>query len=210
MSPVGELLRLDEIVAVHLEAFPGFFMAQLGPRFLREYYRCVAEYPGGILLVESAGEEYVGFVAGFLDPASFYRALRHRRIRLALAACAGIVARPSRLITLLANYRRAGDAAQGSDGAAVAELSSLAVRPTSTGRGLGSSLVRRFIAEAGSRGANRVVLTTDAEGNDAVNRFYRGLGFTCERTFEARRGRSLNEYSLAIDAGKGRICGTHS
>lgn len=190
--------RLDDIVSVHLESFPGFFMAQLGPWFLREYYRCVVEYPRGVLLTESGEQGCIGFVSGFVDPTSFYRELRRRRVRLGLAACAGIVARPQRLITLLANYRRAGGVAHQAPEPGTAELSSLAVRPCVAGRGVGSRLVRKFIAAAGSRGADRVMLTTDANDNDAVNRFYQRLGFTCIRTFEARRGRLLNEYVIKI------------
>jgi ribosomal protein S18 acetylase RimI-like enzyme len=187
--------RLDDIVSVHVEAFPRFFLTQLGPRFLRDYYRCVLEYPGGILLTEGGPRGVQGFVAGFLNPPAFYRELRRRRVRLALAAVAGLIARPSRLGTLRANYHRAGDLAHETDGTDTAELSSLAVRTGSTGTGIGSRLVRRFAEVARAQGAERVVLTTDAEGNEAVNRFYRRLGFACTRTFEARPGRVLNEYT---------------
>lgn len=198
---VGKPACLDEIVSVHLEAFPGFFMAQLGPWFLREYYRCVADYPQGVLLTECDGQGCMGFVAGFVDPASFYGELHRRRARLGLAACAGIVVRPRRLTTLLANYRRASGAAHQTPEPGTAELSSLAARPDAVGRGVESRLVQRFIVAAGALGACRVVLTTDANDNDAVNGFYQGLGFTCIRSFEARRGRWLNEY--AIEIGKG-------
>ncbi len=201
MTHVERPACLDDVVSVHLEAFPGFFMARLGPWFLKEYYRCVVDYTQGLLLTESGEQGYIGFVAGFVDPASFYRKLRRRRVRLGLAACAGIMACPQRLIALLANYRRAGGAAHQAPEPGTAELASLAVRSSAAGRGVGSHLVHRFIVAAGSRGADRVMLTTDANGNDAVNRFYQGLGFTCIRTFEARRGRLLNEY--VIEIGKG-------
>ncbi len=199
---------LDDVVAVHLEAFPGFFMAQLGPRFLREYYRCVEEYPQGILLAEMNEQGCVGFVAGFINPSEFYRNLRNRRIRLALAAGAGIAARPQRLITMFANYRRAGHTARQVPAPDTAELSSLAVLPSAAGHGAGTRLVQRFIAAAKTMGAAQVALTTDTNGNDAVNRFYRKLGFACVRTFKARRGRLLNEYVLEI--GKARSCANPS
>jgi ribosomal protein S18 acetylase RimI-like enzyme len=189
---------LEEIVAVHLEAFPGFFMARLGSRFLREYYECVADYPRGVLLTESARENCIGFVSGFVDPASFYRELRRRRLRLGLAACAGILTRPNRLIALLANYRRAGRAASRLSVPSTAELSSLAVRPSAVGRGVGSRLVRNFMTAARGHGADRVVLSTDASDDNSANGFYRGLGFTFVRTFEPRRGRLLNEYIIQI------------
>jgi ribosomal protein S18 acetylase RimI-like enzyme len=187
--------RLDDVVSVHVEAFPQFFLTQLGPRFLRGYYRCVLDYPGGILLTEGGARGVQGFVSGFVNPAAFYRELRRRRLRLGLAALAGLIARPSRVRTLRANYHRAGNLAHQTDGTNTAELSSLAVSPGSTGTGIGSRLVHRFAEAARAQGAERVVLTTDAHGNEAVNRFYRRLGFACTRTLEARPGRVLNEYS---------------
>jgi ribosomal protein S18 acetylase RimI-like enzyme len=199
---------LDEVVRIHVEAFPGFFLSQLGSRFLREYYRSVAEYPNGILLVQRDDGTCAGFVAGFLDPASFYTELRRRRARLGIAALAGIAGRPGRLVTLLANYRRTGGAARQEIGRATAELSSIAVRPSASGRGTGRTLVQRFVAAAGALGARWVTLTTDAEGNDAVNAFYLGLGFERVRAVEARPGRILNEYRFEIR--KGSPCETRS
>jgi ribosomal protein S18 acetylase RimI-like enzyme len=198
VTPVKRPDRLDGVVTVHIEAFPGFFMTQLGRRFLRAYYRCVVESPRGILLTEDRDGACVGFVAGFVDPAAFYRELSRRRAQLGLVACAGIVTRPWRLGPLLANYRRARGAARQPSGPRTAELSSLAVKPGGENRGIGSRLVHAFIEAARALGADRVMLTTDAHGNDAVNRFYLRLGFTCVRCFEARRGRWLNEYALII------------
>lgn len=190
---------IDDVVRVHQAAFPGFFMTQLGPRFLREYYRCVAEVPTGILLTEIHDGACIGFVAGFIDPVAFYTELRRRRVRLGLAALRGLVSRPSRLRTLLANYGRTGATARRSPDVDTAELSSLGIAPAATGRGAGSRLVRSFIDAAARAGARRVVLTTDAHDNDAVNRFYERLGFVCERTTEARPGRWLNEYVFSIE-----------
>jgi ribosomal protein S18 acetylase RimI-like enzyme len=197
-KPVGRQDRLAAAVAVHVAAFPDFFMTQLGPWFLREYYRCVMEFTQGILLTEDIDGECVGFVAGFLDPALFYSKLRRRRARLALAAVAGLVARPSRVMTLLANYRRADGAARQPSSPQTAELSSLGVKPSGEGRGVGSRLVRAFVEAAAALGADRIVLTTDTHGNDAVNSFYLRHGFTRVRSFEARRRRWLNQYVLMI------------
>ena len=192
------LETLEGVVGVHQAAFPGFFMTQLGQRFLREYYRCVAEVPTGILLTEIHDGACIGFVAGFIDPVAFYTELRRRRLRFGLAALRGIASRPARLVTLLANYGRTTTAVRTPQGADTAELSSLGIMPAASGRGVGSRLVRSFIEAAAIAGANRVVLTTDAYGNDAVNRFYQRLGFVCTRTTEARPGRWLNEYAFAI------------
>jgi hypothetical protein len=67
---------LQEIVAVHQKSFAGYFMTLLGPAFLKRYYRAVLEYPEGLLLVSIERDRISGFVAGLLNPALFYRALR--------------------------------------------------------------------------------------------------------------------------------------
>ena len=44
--------------------------------------------------------------------------------------------------------------------------------------------------------AHCVYLTTDADGNDAVNAFYRNAGFKCTRRFMQHGGRWMNEYVI--------------
>lgn len=189
-------MDLKAIVNVHLNAFPDFFMSKLGPRFLHQYYRCILEYPRGLLVMEESNEGCIGFVAGFVDSASFYRELQRRRIVLSVAACVGILRRPHSLIPLLANERRTKLAARLPSDPNTAELSSLAVLPDASGLGVGSRLLRRFVDAARDRGAAKIVLTTDADDNGAVNQFYQKRGFALVRTFEARRGRRLNEYAF--------------
>jgi ribosomal protein S18 acetylase RimI-like enzyme len=197
VSPAS-LNNLDEIVAVHKAAFPGFFMTQLGLRFLKEYYRCVVECGYGILLVEKENGLCLGFVAGFTSPAAFYQELSRRRGRLAIAVFSRVAARPWRLPILIANYRRTREGARPKLGASTAELSSIAVLPSVGGRGVGSRLVCEFIEAAKIARMDRIMLTTDAYDNESGNRFYKRLGFVCARTFEVRRGRWLNEYVLDV------------
>ena len=45
-----------------------------------------------------------------------------------------------------------------------------------------------------------IVLTTDAEENDAVNGFYRNLGFTLVGSYERSKGRGMNRYRLSLEA----------
>ena len=187
-----------EIARLHVLAFPGFFLAALGPRFLARYYQDVIDYPGGICCVaEEAAGRLVGLVAGFVDPPAFYARLRADRVRLGLLALPALVRDPAKAARLAANYRRAGAAARLRPEEPTAELASLGVHPAFARRGIGERLVRRFVAEAGRRGAGTVTLTTDADGNDGVNRFYAKLGFTLARRFDAQPGRPLNEYSIS-------------
>src|SRR5262245_2185003 len=120
---------LDGIVGVHQAAFPRFFMTQLGPRFLREYYRCVHAVPTGSLLADVHYGDCIGFVAGFIDPVAFYAEWPRRRVRVGLAAVRGLASLPARLVTLLTNYRRTTTAVRTAPQADTAELSSLGILP---------------------------------------------------------------------------------
>lgn len=63
---------VSAIVSCHLNAFPGFFLSAMGPRFLRKYYGFYSDYDKGIVLVAEYEGQLLGFIAGFQDPASYY------------------------------------------------------------------------------------------------------------------------------------------
>lgn len=70
---------IDQVVAVHLANFPGFFLSFLGPHFLSLYYLgiCSALEGIGFVYSNSVGE-LVGFVAGSSNPRGFYSRLLKR------------------------------------------------------------------------------------------------------------------------------------
>lgn len=193
---VAAMPDLAGIVRTHCLAFPDFFLTQLGPRFLKHYYRAVFEYDRGILLV--AGKHSAGFVAGFVAPGAYYRRLRTLRFQIGLSLLPRLIARPRLVPRLLVNFRRTGEVNSGLDpnDPTIAELASIGVAPTGAGRGLGRELVLAFCQEARRLGAESVRLTTDSHNNDRVNRFYERIGFTRLRMFEAQRNRWLNEYEI--------------
>lgn len=202
-SSIRPLTRalIPEAVTLHVAAFRNFYLTALGPRFLRQYYRCVVEYAQGICLGAFDEGTLIGFVAGFVDPSSFYQDLRAARFTLGLAAFPALIGDPRRILRFIINYRRAGSiASRTAYPRTTAELASLAVHPAFEGRGIGGYLVRTFVSNAFSRGAARVILTTDAHGNNAVNLFYKRMGFQLMCTFEAQPGRILNEYSISAQA----------
>lgn len=207
----AESADLDEIVAVHAAAFPGFFLTQLGPVFLRTYYRAVIEFDAGCMLVAEMDGRVSGFVAGFADPRRFYALFRRKPLTFVPAILAGLLRRPwlvgpivARIVSVL---HRGRDERRNSATGAACELSSLAVDPRARRRGIGRKLVAAFIAEAQGRGLDVVRLTTDARGNDPVNAFYAGLGFQLASRECAGAARSMNEYELPLWTGGLRHAG---
>jgi len=74
-------------------------------------------------------------------------------------------------------------------------LTFLGVKPGHRRRGLGRSLLARFIEESRSRGSDKVSLDTDPRLSPAV-RLYEGMGFIAEGTVENQYGLQLVVYSL--------------
>ncbi len=188
---------IDRVVAVHLASFPEFFLSFLGPRFLTLYYSGVCSAPEGIALVclNSAGEP-AGFVAGTTNPRGFYsRLLKRDWLKFLLASLRAILRKPS-IARRIA--RALSHPSQNPFGEDVAGLYSIAVLPELQGTGAGKVLARVFLSEACKRGCRKVFLTTDRNGNDSVNAFYKRLGFRIERQFETPEGRGMNEYWIDL------------
>jgi ribosomal protein S18 acetylase RimI-like enzyme len=185
---------VPEIVAVHLRAFPGFFLTRLGPRFLAELYQGFIQDPSGIIFVACDNDAVVGFVAGTDSPEGFFgRLLRRRGARFLLAAASAFVSAP-----LLVGHRLAravvyrGERPSSVQRAAL--LSSVGVNPQASGTGIGRRLVDAFCDEALRRGVQHVYLTTDRDQNVLANRFYANCGFTLESSFRRPGNRWMNRY----------------
>lgn len=187
------LEHLDNVVIVHMAAFPGFFLCVLGRKFLREFYRAFLRDPGGLAYVacDERGQ-VLGIIAGPLDPGRFFKKLLLRRWwAFALASLKHLMRRPAdtRRILRAALYR--GESPSGRDRAL---LSSIAVLPEAQGKGIGRKLVSRWVAEAKRRGAAGCYLLTDANGNEKVNAFYQSLDWKLEVAYSTPEGRMINRY----------------
>jgi ribosomal protein S18 acetylase RimI-like enzyme len=193
-------MRKDDVanvVRVHLAGFQGFFLAFLGPAFLRELYKGTVVDPSGIgFVAENEEGKVCGFVTGTSEPSGFYRRLLIKRWwRFTLASVLPVLKRPS-IIPRLLRALSMPEKTKKQDGRGT--LMSIATLPEMKGKGLGKALVNAFIKDAACRGLKQVDLLSDSDNNDDVNAFYKGLGFKCERQFTTPEGRAMNEYVIAL------------
>jgi GNAT superfamily N-acetyltransferase len=186
---------LDAVVAIHKKAFNGFFLTRMGPRFLRGYYQTVMDFQASVALVahDTESDRALGFAVGFRDPQGFYALFGQRRKRMLPAMLLAVLSDPGLAPQILRNMRRVE--AQARQPVDAVELSSIAVG--ASGRGVGGALLEAFAEKASSKGAHRLILTTDAEGNDSVRAFYETRGFSLEGT-EIRGERQLCCYSREL------------
>ena len=192
-----DLTDLDDVVAVHFQAFPGFFLTRMGPGFLRGYYRTVLDFTGSIALVacdSDAAGTVSGFVVGFCEPHRFYTLFSQRRRRLLPSMVMAVLRAPCLIGEILRNVRRVGNQ-QDQLHPGVVELSSIGV--AGQGSGIGGQLVEAFARAAAAAGAHRIMLTTDRDDNDAVRAFYERRGFMFDG-FEDRGERALCRYHRAL------------
>jgi ribosomal protein S18 acetylase RimI-like enzyme len=186
---------LPSVVKIHQKTFGNFFLTRLGGTFLLKYYSLVLNYHSGIILVGDAQGALNGFACGFVAPAEFYQLMWHARLTFAPAVVSALIRHPSLITKVLYGVHRIQTPASEWPSRSC-ELSSIAVAPEASGNGFGKALIRAFLAQARSMDADCVYLTTDAEGNDAVNAFYRDAGFQHARRFLQHEGRWMNEYVI--------------
>lgn len=186
---------LGDIVEVHLESFKGFFLAFLGPRFLRLYYREVIGSQDGVCCGYRENDRVKGFVVGMFNPSGFYgRILKGKWWQFGLAALPAILKKPSTLVRVLRAVKKPGSTPADQN---LVELASVAILPAYQEKGVGKLLVTAFIQEATARGASAVYLTTDAENNERVNAFYKKMGFGIANTFVTPEKRKM--YTLILN-----------
>lgn len=190
--------HIQQVVQVHMQAFPEFFLTFLGPKFLGEFYNSFTYESTGIGFVAEDTEtgEVVGVVVGPLSPEGYFKRLLKRRWwAFCLASIIAILKRPIVVKRLFRALFYRGDAPSGSRRSL---LSSVAVSPKVQRQGVGQELVKRWIQEVERSGYSGCYLTTDADDNDKINRFYQKLGWKIESTYRTPEGRVMNRYVLDL------------
>ncbi|HXQ43269.1 MAG TPA: GNAT family N-acetyltransferase [Acidimicrobiales bacterium] len=186
----GTAADADAAARLHAGLITEGFLARLGPRFLRQLYRCVARGPDCFLLIaEGRTGDAPGLppIAGFLAGALDLRAL-YRRFTLRHGLAAAVPSLP-RLVGALPRVwetmrHGAGPATPDTAGA---ELLSVAVDPAWRGRHVGALLVAGFLDELDRRDIPTSQVVVGADNAPAVA-LYGRAGFTPVRTFELHRG----------------------
>jgi len=185
--------HLQQVVALHEKCFPGYYLTNLGPSFLRALYGWYVQGSDAIAHVAiDRGESVAGFVAGTVDDSNYRRSLfRSAWWRMALALGRRFITNPLLTLRLMGERKdlirqalsavssghstkaRPTDADSDRD-QPTASLVSIGVRPSARRLGLGAALSEVFVREAWDRGCERIVLSV-RDDNVAARRFYESL-----------------------------------
>ncbi len=171
-----EIKDLEEVVRVHNSAFKGFFLTDLGPRFLKLYYRSVAKSDIGILLgaFDDSGV-LTGFCAACQRSNGFnQKIVSDNIVDFGMIGLHLLITKPSALIRLIKNITKKGN---NEDDGEYAELLSIAVDKRIQHSGTGKAMLSRLEDILKAKNIQLLSLTTDGENNSSTLSFYRKQGF---------------------------------
>ena len=181
----------NQIAKIHLKSFPNFFLTTLGYSFLKTYYRSCAKSKEAISIcaIDQDDKKLLGFAVGCFNSAGFNkRLIFSNSLEYSYRAILLLFTKPIALFRLFKNLSKKNDK---DDKGNYAELLSIGVSPDQKGLGIGQSLLVKFENQVREKGINSITLTTDADSNDSVLRFYKKSGYTVYYDFETFPNRKM-------------------
>lgn len=180
---------ISQVVKVHLNAFKGFFLTELGSEFLEVYYSSLINSNRGVLIGAFSKDSLLGFCAACERSRGFNSAIiRNNLLKYSLVGLKLLLYRPKALIRLLKNLTKNGDNV---DDGNYAEVLSIAVRTDIQNSGIGRVLLENLEKHLRKKSIERLSLTTDMLDNDKTLRFYHKVGFSIMYEFETYPSRSM-------------------
>jgi ribosomal protein S18 acetylase RimI-like enzyme len=181
----------NQIAKIHLKSFPNFFLSTLGYSFLKTYYRSCAKSKEAISIcaINQDDKKLLGFAVGCLNSKGVNkRLILSNSLEYSYRAILLLFTKPIALIRLFKNLAKNNDK---DDKGNYAELLSIGVSPDQNGLGIGQNLLVKFENQVRKKGIYTITLTTDADSNDSVLRFYKKSGYTVYYDFETFPNRKM-------------------
>ena len=181
----------NQIAKIHLKSFPNFFLTTLGHSFLKTYYRSCAKSKEAISIcaIDQDDKKLLGFAVGCFNSAGFNKRLIFSNLlEYSYRAIVLLFTKPIALIRLYKNLAKNNNR---DDKGKYAELLSIGVLPDQNGFGIGQYLLVKFENQVKKKGVNTITLTTDADSNDSVLRFYKKSGYSVYYNFETFPNRKM-------------------
>ena len=182
----------DDIVRLHMKAFPGFFLTQLGRPFLTALYIGYLEDNESGIIVAEYGEAVVGFVAYSNDyPRFFKQLIKKHIIRFAWCSALAAIRHPSFAKRLFKAFKKSNSVVKNEK---YVELASICVDPATENKGIGTKMIDYLKSIVDFDSFSYINLETDSYDNEEVNRFYIKNGFRLSDQYVTEEGRVMNEY----------------
>lgn len=192
MHKATDFHGVEQIVAIHLTSFPGFFLTFLGKGFLKYLYRGFILHPDSGILVAKEESRVVGVLAYSTELSKFYSfILRRYFFPFAWYGFLGALRSPKSILRIIRALTY--PSAKKTDEKYI-EISSIAVDPIVQTKGIGSELIKQLCEMFKDSEFQVIRLETDAENNEAANTFYQKNGFSIDSISQSPEGRRMNHY----------------
>jgi len=190
---VADKSNVNNIVDIHMEAFPGFFLTFLGKGFLKHLYSgFITHEKSNLLIAVDNIDEVVGFLAYSEDLSGFYKNLIIKSIIpfVWYSFCA-FIKKPLIVFRLLRAFKKINDDKQYDK---YVKILSIGVSQKGKGRGIGSKLIEKLKTTIDFIKVSYIQLETDADNNEATNQFYIKNDFILDHVIITLEGRKMNVY----------------
>jgi ribosomal protein S18 acetylase RimI-like enzyme len=197
---------IDNIVNIHISAFPNSFTTKLGYNFLKKYYSFfVNQTESTILCARKNHTQIVGFICGTKETKKFYKQLL-KRMPVLLPSLMMAVFKEKNIINkiivksflILIKKQLNPISNQHNTG----EIYSLAINKENIRKGIGSALLNEYIKqERCSSELEGVFITTDnTDSNKSVIDFYKKNNFKHVADFIQYPNRKMSVYTYYFTA----------
>lgn len=181
---------VESLTDIHLKAFKGFFLSELGQEFLFTYYNAIRENDRGILLGCFENNKLLGFCAATNISKGFNTYLVKKNLSQFIKIGLVLLFRnPIALVRLLKNFTKSDPTID--DEGNYAELLSIGVSPTAQGKGIGKRLLSALEDQLSSKQIKQLSLTTDFYDNDKTMQFYQSMNYEIMYVFFAYPNRKM-------------------
>lgn len=192
---------IDEIVKIHLSAFPNNFTTKLGVVFLKKYYSLfIDNNKTRILCARNTNNQVTGFICGSENTKSFYTELIRNAPSLIIPLTKAALRENkifSKILTKSYSILTKKQANPNVEEYCLAEIYSLAVNKEISELGTGSMLLKEYIKQEKNLAHKMgVFITTDNnKSNKKVVEFYKRNHFKHSKDFRQYPDREMSVYA---------------
>lgn len=193
-----EVSDVNEVVKIHQNTFSGFFLTQLGTKFLNVYYAsCIKNKASTIAVgIYSEDNNLLGFSIGSTQSKGYYkRILKSNFFKFCMTGVYLVFTKPMAIIRLMKNMDKVK---KESDDGLYCELLSIGISADQKGKGYGKILLEAFEKEALKRDLRKITLTTDYDNNDGVIAFYKKSGYEVFYEFTTYPNRKMYKFIKTV------------
>lgn len=184
--------NLSEIIKIHINSFPDFFLTKLGKDFLRTYYKSCLNSDKVIAVGIFKKNILIGFAIGTVKSKGFHKELiKQNFYKFIFSLFKFIFLNPKYFVRLLKNLEKKKHKL---DDGNYGELLSIAISENYSGLGYGGKLLVHFENKIRTKEVTILTLTTDVVDNTNTINFYKKNNFKIFYKFETYPKRKMIKF----------------